>query len=144
MATKNPRGKTAPKAPTKTTTPAKPTKSAAARVTPAKKSATAARPSRKAALKRATKGGPPAAPVSPPTRPESGRDSKQARLIAALRAAPGATIDQMMTLTGWQPHTVRGTISGVLRKKLGLNVTCEGPSKSGERCYRIVAAPAAA
>lgn len=65
------------------------------------------------------------------------RDSKQARLIARLRKLPGATIDQMMTLTGWQAHTVRGAISGVLRKKMGLNVTCGKAGESGERLYSI-------
>lgn len=69
------------------------------------------------------------------------QDSKQARLIASLRPAAGITIDQMMALTGWQAHTVRGTLSGVLRKKLGLNVTSER-SASGERRYRIVASAA--
>jgi hypothetical protein len=44
----------------------------------------------------------------------------------------------MMPLTSWQAHTVRGTISGVLRKKLGLNVTCQAASDSGDRAYRIV------
>ena len=70
--------------------------------------------------------------------------SKQARLIAMLRALPGATIEQMMTLTGWQAHTVRGTISGVLRTKLGLNVTCEVRDGSGRSLYRIVGASTSA
>ena len=70
--------------------------------------------------------------------------SKQARLIAMLRALPGATIEEMMTLTGWQAHTVRGTISGVLRKKLGLNVTCAVRDGSGRSLYRIVGAAVAA
>lgn len=65
--------------------------------------------------------------------------SKQSQLIALLRSAPGATLPQMTELTGWQPHTVRGTISGVLRKKLGLSVACEA-SESGVRVYRIVGA----
>jgi hypothetical protein len=47
----------------------------------------------------------------------------------------------MMTLTGWQAHTVRGTISGVLRKKLGLTVDCQPSSDSGEHLYRIVNSP---
>jgi hypothetical protein len=64
---------------------------------------------------------------------------KQARLIALL-VDSGATLNQMMTLTGWQAHTVRGTISGVMRKKLGLNVICEKSSESGERRYHIVPA----
>lgn len=70
------------------------------------------------------------------------RDSKQTRLIALLKTTPGATIDQMMALTGWQAHSVRGTISGVLRKKLGLNVTCEPSADSNDRLYRIVGAVA--
>lgn len=65
--------------------------------------------------------------------------SKQSRLIALLRSAPGATLPQMTALTGWQPHTVRGAISGVLRKKLGLSVSCVA-SESGVRVYRIVGA----
>jgi hypothetical protein len=84
---------------------------------------------------------PPSAAVIPPVLANSVRDSKQARLIAKLRAKPGATIDQMMTLTGWQAHTVRGTISGVLRKKLGLTVNCESSTNSGEHLYRIVNSP---
>jgi hypothetical protein len=76
-----------------------------------------------------------AAPPAPAVPPGA---SKQARLIVLLQAGPGATIDQMMTLTGWQAHTVRGTISGVLRKKLGLNVACQAASDSGSRVYRII------
>jgi hypothetical protein len=70
--------------------------------------------------------------------------SKQARLISLLRSASGATLEQMMALTGWQAHTVRGAISGVLRKRLGLNVVCDSTSESGagSRCYRIVSAGA--
>lgn len=78
--------------------------------------------------------------MAPAVRIEPGRDSKQARLIALLHKSTGATIEQMMTLTGWQAHTVRGTISAVLRKKLGLNVTSERPADSGARCYRITGA----
>ncbi len=70
--------------------------------------------------------------------------SKQARLIALLQSEPGATISQMRTLTGWQAHTVRGTISGALRKRLGLNVVCNAMNESGARIYRIVAAQASA
>jgi hypothetical protein len=84
---------------------------------------------------------PPSADVALPLPAGPVRDSKQARLIARLRAKPGATIDQMMTLTGWQAHTVRGTISGVLRKKLGLTVNCDSSTDSGEHLYRIVNSP---
>jgi Protein of unknown function (DUF3489) len=87
------------------------------------------------------KAAPPSATVAPQVPANPVRDSKQARLIAKLRAKPGATINQMMALTGWQAHTVRGTISGVLRKKLGLTVDCQLSSDSGEHLYRIVNSP---
>ncbi|QTD47278.1 DUF3489 domain-containing protein [Ottowia testudinis] len=50
------------------------------------------------------------------------RDTTQARLITALKHQSGATIEQLMHLSGWQAHSVRGFISGVLRKKLQLVV----------------------
>ena len=74
-----------------------------------------------------------AGPVAPPA-----LASKQAQLIALLRSAEGATLAQMMARTGWQAHTVRGTISGVLRKRLGLVVECVAPIGDGPRVYRIV------
>lgn len=62
-------------------------------------------------------------------------DSKQARLIALLQRPKGASIEELTTATGWQIHSVRGVLSGVLRKKLGLNVTS---AKDGNtRVYRI-------
>ncbi len=63
--------------------------------------------------------------------------SKQARLISMLNAAQGATLEQMMNLTGWQAHTVRGAISGVLRKRLGLKVVCDAAGSEVRR-YRII------
>lgn len=70
-------------------------------------------------------------PVNP------GGDTKQSRLITLLNAPGGATIAQIREATGWQAHTVRGTISGVLRKKLGYQVTCLPSPESGARLYRI-------
>ncbi|MHB8493489.1 MAG: DUF3489 domain-containing protein, partial [Casimicrobiaceae bacterium] len=61
-----------------------------------------------------------------------------------LSAPAGGTLAQMMALTGWQAHSVRGVISGVLRKKLGLAVTCEQPKDADARRYRIVGAAAGA
>ena len=43
----------------------------------------------------------------------------------------------MMSTTGWQAHSVRGVLSGVLRKKLGFNVA-QAKDEQGERIYRIV------
>lgn len=63
-------------------------------------------------------------------------DSKQAKLIAMLKTAKGATIDEIVKALDWQPHTVRGAIAGALKKKLGLNVTSEKVESRG-RVYRI-------
>ena len=62
--------------------------------------------------------------------------TKQAQLITALSAPTGATIASLTALTGWQPHTVRGTISGALRKRLGLQVVRD-KTAGGESRYRI-------
>ncbi len=67
--------------------------------------------------------------------------SKQSQLIAMLGSASGASMAQMTSLTGWQRHTVRGAISGALRKRLGLNVQCR--VEEGVRIYRILEALAA-
>ena len=63
--------------------------------------------------------------------------TKLAALVVALRRPQGATSLQLMLATGWQPHSVRGAISGMLRKKLGLNVVL-AHNDSGERVYRVV------
>jgi hypothetical protein len=63
--------------------------------------------------------------------------TKLAALVIALRRPQGATCLQLMLVTGWQSHTVRGAISGMLRKKLGLNVVL-AHNGIGERVYRLV------
>ena len=68
--------------------------------------------------------------------PRSRADSKQAQLIAMLRRAKGAIVDEIVEALSWHPHTVRGAIAGALKKKLGLDVTSEKDEKRG-RIYRI-------
>jgi hypothetical protein len=63
--------------------------------------------------------------------------TKQSRLINLMSSANGATIADLAKATGWQPHSVRGVISGVLRKKLNLKV--ENAAVDGVRRYRIAA-----
>ncbi len=62
--------------------------------------------------------------------------TKQAMLIDLLKRRNGATIDEAVAATGWQPHSVRGAISGSLKKKLGLAVTSEKIEGRG-RVYRV-------
>ncbi len=65
--------------------------------------------------------------------------TKQAVLIDLLRRPDGATIAQLTAEMGWQPHSVRGVISGTLKKKLGLAVTSRKVEGRG-RVYQIVKA----
>jgi hypothetical protein len=67
-------------------------------------------------------------------------DSKQSRLIDMLQKPSGTTIDAMMQVTGWQQHSVRGFLAGIVRKKFGLDLVSEA-GESG-RIYRITDQPA--
>lgn len=68
----------------------------------------------------------------------SGRtDSKQAKIIAMLQRPNGASIEEMVSASGWKPHSVRGLLSGVLRKKLGLTVILATEGK--RHAYRVAA-----
>ena len=64
------------------------------------------------------------------------RGTKQQVLIDLLRRAEGATIEEAIEATGWQAHSIRGAISGALKKKVGLDVTSERIEGRG-RVYRI-------
>jgi hypothetical protein len=83
------------------------------------------------------------ASVDKPT-PRTG--TKQATIIDLLERPEGATVEQIAAATGWQRHTIRGAISGALKKKLGLTVEATrtrevGANNTGARgsstVYRI-------
>ena len=75
-------------------------------------------------------------PKQPRPEPAVRQGTKQALLVDLLKSRSGATIDEAVAATGWQAHSVRGAISGTLKKKLGLAVTSEPIEKRG-RVYRI-------
>jgi Protein of unknown function (DUF3489) len=87
-----------------------------------------------------------AAAAEKPT-PRAG--TKQAKMIELLKRPEGATLEQIAAATGWQHHTIRGAISGALKKKLGFNVEATrtrevGPNRTGAKgsstVYRITGA----
>src|SRR5260370_12513569 len=65
------------------------------------------------------------------------KGTQQAKVIDLLCRIDGASIAELVKATCWQPHSVRGVISGVLKKKLGLAVA-SGPDANRGRVYRIV------
>lgn len=70
------------------------------------------------------------------TRPRQPKpDTKIAAVIALLNRKRGATLGEMVSATGWQPHTTRAALTG-LRKK---GHTIERDQRDEKTCYRIVA-----
>jgi Protein of unknown function (DUF3489) len=67
----------------------------------------------------------------------TGSGSKQETVLALLREPQGTTIATITKATGWQLHSVRGFLTAVVRKKLGLTLLSEKPGEA--RVYRIVA-----
>jgi hypothetical protein len=102
----------------------------------------------KAAKKRllAPSAGPTTAPKPPrravvsPNSEKANSVSKQSRVIAMLQSPAGATIAAMMKATGWQQHSVRGFLAGVVRKRFNLNLASK--KVDGARVYRIASADA--
>lgn len=73
-------------------------------------------------------------PASKPPTPRA--ETKQAQIITLLQRPEGATIAEIVAVTGWQAHSARGMISGALKKKLGLQVSTEQVKGRG-RIYRV-------
>jgi len=70
-----------------------------------------------------------------PDAQKSDAGSKQSRIIAMLRSPSGTTIAAMIKATGWQQHSVRGFLAGVVRKRLKLKLGSE--KVDGNWVYRI-------
>jgi hypothetical protein len=54
-----------------------------------------------------------------------------------LRQSDGATLEDLMVATEWQAHSVRGFLSGVVSKKLGMEVLSTR-RPDGLRTYRVI------
>jgi hypothetical protein len=76
-------------------------------------------------------------PARPPeAAPRRTPKGKIGAVVTMVRRPEGATIEALMVATGWQAHSVRGALSGAVKKGLGLNVASE--KVDGVRSYRIV------
>jgi hypothetical protein len=72
--------------------------------------------------------------VEPKTKPTA--ESKTDKVVKLLRRKSGATISDLQKATGWQAHSVRGFLSGTLKRRMGLAVVGETDGK-GVRRYRV-------
>ena len=62
--------------------------------------------------------------------------SKTDRILELLKRPGGVTAKDLMKATGWQPHSVRGFLSGTIGKKMGLTVVSTR-GEDGERTYSV-------
>jgi hypothetical protein len=62
--------------------------------------------------------------------------SKQNQVLTLLRRQDGASIDEIVAATDWQPHSVRGFLSGAVKKRLGIDVVSE-KGEDGVRRYHV-------
>jgi len=100
-------------------------------VSGAKKDSTAASVAVRRAKKEPSSRSAPNTPARSSYRP----DSKLGIVIGMLRSTKGATIEALSKATGWQTHSVRGSISGAIKKRLGFTVA--STKADGVRTYRI-------
>src|ERR1700686_3943798 len=123
--------------PTATATGKKPKAKKKARVAPRRdhvapaktKSARQARPAKKAPKSRNK-------PEFAPKPSVARNGSKTAKILDLLKRPGGSTCKELMEATGWLPHSVRGFLSGTVRKKMGLTVT-SAKSEDGGRTYSV-------
>jgi Protein of unknown function (DUF3489) len=64
--------------------------------------------------------------------------SKTDKVLELLKRPGGVTAKELMKATGWQPHSVRGFLSGTVGKKMGLTIT-SNKGEGGERSYFVKA-----
>ena len=69
-------------------------------------------------------------------KPEEARESKKEQLLAMLRQPDGVSLDLLVRATGWQKRSIRGVLSGAVRKTMGLKLV-SSKNEEGTRVYRI-------
>jgi hypothetical protein len=116
-------------APVVTTNEPKTTKKAAAGARRANVASVKAKAGKKAAAKKK-------APRS--ARSDAREGSKTATVVDLLKRTGGVTAKELLKVTGWQPHSLRGFLSGTVGKKMGLTVT-SAKGEDGERNYSVKA-----
>lgn len=108
-----------------------PATSKVAKPTNPAKPAQETKPARKVIIKKITD----TPKASSPAPKAESPHSKQSLMLALLRRPTGATVEEMAKAMNWQHHSVQGTMSGVLKKRLGLTII-SGREARG-RVYRI-------
>jgi hypothetical protein len=78
------------------------------------------------------------APKAATKAPAPQNKSKQDQVLALLRRQEGASIEEIVAATDWQPHSVRGFLSGAVKKRLGIDVISE-KGEDGIRRYHVAA-----
>jgi len=64
------------------------------------------------------------------------QSTKASQIIKLLSRANGASLDELMQVSDWQQHSLRGFLSGTVKKKLGHKLSSQ-QDKNGVRRYRI-------
>jgi len=67
--------------------------------------------------------------------------TKTAALLALLARKEGASLEELQSASGWQPHSVRGFLAGTVKKMPGVSLSSEKP-EDGPRRYRVQQAAA--
>lgn len=76
--------------------------------------------------------------TAPGPQPSPGpkRQTKRDEVLKLLSRPRGSTLEELMAATDWQAHSVRGFVSGTVKKRLGLNVLSERADGESRR-YRL-------
>ena len=71
-----------------------------------------------------------------PQKPSKPKPSKSNKILTLLRRPKGASIAELSKATNWQTHSIRGFLSGTVKKRMGLKVFSERDDK-GARRYKV-------